>query len=102
MNQDKLTIKTQEVLQNAQELATELNNQSIEIGHILSSIVQTDKDVYPFLLKKANINSSIIEKVIEREIKNYPKVTGGQMYLSNETNEVINKAFELMKELVVS
>ena len=98
MNQDKLTIKTQEVLQNAQELATELNNQSIEIGHILSSIVQTDKDVYPFLLKKANINSSIIEKVIEREIKNYPKVTGGQMYLSNEANEVINKAFELMKE----
>jgi len=98
MNIEKLTIKTQEVLQKAQEMAVSNSQQSIEAGHVLMSILQNDKDVVPFLLKEAGINIESIESALQRIVQSYPKVTGGNVYLSSNMNSVLNNSFEVMKE----
>ena len=88
MDQDKLTIKTQEVIQAAQLIAQEKQHQTIETGHILRALLNTDKDVTPFLFNALNVNSNILESALDKIIENYPKVTGGQMYMSNQMNKV--------------
>ncbi|GAB5418492.1 MAG: ATP-dependent chaperone ClpB [Crocinitomicaceae bacterium] len=97
MDQNKLTIKTQEALQAAQLLATQNGQQTIETGHLLSGILQVDKDVIPFLLKGLNVNTDILEKAVERIVSSYPKVSGGQISASNQMNQVLNNAFAELK-----
>ena len=98
MNIEKLTIKTQEVLQKAQEMAVSNSQQSIETGHVLLSILKNDKDVVPFLLNEAEINIQSIESALDRIVQSYPKVTGGDIYLSSNMSKLINHSFEIMKE----
>ena len=98
MDQDKLTIKTQEVIQAAQLIAQEKQHQTIETGHILRALLNTDKDVTPFLFNALNVNSNILESALDKIIENYPKVTGGQMYMSNQMNKVLNQTLIDMKE----
>lgn len=93
MDQNKLTIKTQEALQAAQQLATQKGQQTIETGHLLSGIFQVDKDVIPFLLKGLEVNETILTKAVDRIIDTYPKVSGGQIYMSSQMNQVLNNAF---------
>jgi len=97
MNQEKLTIKTQEVLQKAHQIANENKNQSIETGHVLKAILTTDKDVTPFLLKELDVNINVIELALDKIIESYPKVTGGQIYLSSSMNQIIQNSFKAMK-----
>lgn len=97
MDQNKLTIKTQEALQTAQHLATQNGNQTIETGHVLSALFEVEKDVIPYLLKAVDADAGILQKATERIIDTYPKVSGGQMYMSNEMNKVLSNAFADIK-----
>jgi ATP-dependent Clp protease ATP-binding subunit ClpB len=92
MNLNNFTIRSQEAVQKAMQLSTLNGNQAIETGHILKGILEVDENVTPFILKKLNINPEAFEKTVDSIIKSYPKVTGGQAYLSNTANQAIVKA----------
>jgi len=79
MNPNNFTIKSQEALQLAQQLAQELGHQQIENEHIFKAIMQVDKNVFPFLLKKLNVNLSLLEQILEKELESFPKVDGGDL-----------------------
>ena len=98
MDLNKLTLKTQEVLNSAQQIAMEKGHQTIETGHVLSSIFQEDKDVIPFLLNELKVNVEILQKATESILNGYPKVSGGQMYMSNQMNKVLSNAFTEMQQ----
>jgi ATP-dependent Clp protease ATP-binding subunit ClpB len=99
MNFNNFTIKSQEAVQQAQQIATAAGNQSIETGHLLKGLLETDENVVSFLLKKLNANPARIEQALEAMIKSYPKVTGGGgQYLSNSTNQALSKAQSFLKE----
>ncbi len=98
MNLNNYTIKSQEAIQQALQLATINGNQAIETGHILKAILETDENVTPFILKKLNVNQVTFTRLIESVINSYPKVTGGQPYLSNAANQALAKAASFLKE----
>ena len=99
MNFNNFTIKSQEAVQQAQQIATATGNQSIETGHLLKGLLETDENVVSFLLKKLNANPARIEQALEAIIKGYPKVSGGGgQYLSNSTNQALSKAQSFLKE----
>ncbi|SFT46494.1 ATP-dependent Clp protease ATP-binding subunit ClpB [Lishizhenia tianjinensis] len=98
MDINKLTTKTQEVIGGAQQMATELGHQAIETGHILSSMFKVDENVLPFLLQQLNINANIFEQLNQQIVQSYPKVSGGQVYLSQNANKAITAGFKLMNE----
>jgi ATP-dependent Clp protease ATP-binding subunit ClpB len=97
MNFDKLTIKSQEALQKSAEIASGLQQQAIEPGHLLKAIVETDENVTNYVFKKLNINESILHSKLDEIINSYPKVSGQQSYLSNAANTVLQNA---EKELI--
>ncbi len=98
MNLNNYTIKSQEAIQQALQLATVNGNQAIETGHILKAILEVDENVTPFILKKLNVNQITFTKLVESVIKSYPKVTGGQPYLSNAANQALAKAASFLAE----
>jgi ATP-dependent Clp protease ATP-binding subunit ClpB len=98
MNFNNFTIKSQEAVQQAVQIASENGSQAIELGHLLKGIMEVDENVTPFLLKKLNVNLSALIKALDRIVSSYPKVSGGQPYLSNSTNQTITKAVSLLKE----
>ncbi len=99
MNFNNFTIKSQEAVQQAQQIATATGNQSIETGHLLKGLLETDENVVSFLLKKLNANPARIEQALDAMIKGYPKVSGGgAQYLSNSANQALSKAQSFLKE----
>ncbi|MFC2113294.1 ATP-dependent chaperone ClpB [Bacteroidota bacterium] len=98
MNTDKLTIKAQEAVQKAQQLALENEHQSIECGHLLKGILSVDENVIPHLFQKLSVNYQQVESVLDNVIKRYPVVSGGQQYLSSSVSNAINKAMISRKE----
>lgn len=100
MNLNNFTLKSQEAIQHAQQLALGNNNQSIETGHILRGILEVDDNVTPFLLKKLNVNPALISQVATRIVDSYPKVTGGgeNLYLSSAANKALLKATNSLKQ----
>jgi ATP-dependent Clp protease ATP-binding subunit ClpB len=98
MNLDKFTIKSQEALQKSAEIASGLQQQSIEPGHLLKAILETDESVSNYLFKKLNINGQILETKLEEIINSYPKVSGQQSYLSNTSNTVLQNAEKELRE----
>jgi ATP-dependent Clp protease ATP-binding subunit ClpB len=98
MNLNNFTIKSQEAVQQAMQIATINGQQAIENGHILKGIMAVDENVTPFILKKLNVNSSMFIKVLDKIVEGYPKVSGGQPYLSNATNQAVAKASSYLKE----
>ncbi|MBP9070487.1 MAG: AAA family ATPase, partial [Bacteroidia bacterium] len=92
MNLNNFTIRSQEAVQKAMHLSTLNGNQAIETGHILKGILEVDENVTPFILKKLNINPETFERTVDSIIKSYPKVSGGQAYLSTTANQAIVKA----------
>ena len=98
MESNKFTIKSQEILQKAQEIASENGHKVIENGHLLKAMLATDQSVIPFLLSKLSVSKQLLEKVTNQLVNSYPKVEGGQIFLSNSTNEVLNDAQKLMQE----
>lgn len=98
MNLNQFTIKAQESVQEAVQLANMNSQQSIEPAHLLKGILKTDDHVTPFLFKKLQVNSIMIEKALDKMIESYPKVSGGQPYLSGSSNQVAGKAASYLKE----
>lgn len=92
MNIDKFTIKTQEVILKAQEIATNAGNQAIETPHILKAMLEVDQDVIPFLFNNMQIDTNRINQALSSQLQSYPKVQGGQIYLSSQAQQVINNA----------
>ena len=99
MNIDKLTTKTQQVLQEAQSIAKMKGNQSLELGHILKAIIEVENSVIPFLNQQLDLDTNLMRKTVDSIIAGYPKVEGGgQLYMSNVTNQVFTDAFKAMDE----
>ena len=92
MNLNNLTIKTQEALQRAQQLAMELKNPVIEQGHLLKGILEVDESVTPFVFKKLGVNLEIIKQTIDSMLQSYAKGEAGQPYMSRAAAEAIQKA----------
>jgi ATP-dependent Clp protease ATP-binding subunit ClpB len=97
MDFNKFTIKSQEAIQQAQNLAESNGNGAIETGHLLKGIFLVDQDVMPYLLQKLAINSKSLELVVDKIIQSYSKVTGGQMHISQPVEKVLNQALLEMK-----
>ena len=98
MDFSKFTLKTQEAIQKAQQVALEHGHQTIENAHLLKGIFLADDSVTPFLLKKMNVNVSIVQQTLDKMVTTYPKVSGGSMSLSSEANVAINRAQNYLKE----
>ncbi|MEY3342525.1 MAG: ATP-dependent chaperone ClpB [Bacteroidota bacterium] len=98
MNTNNFTTKSQEVIQQAQNMAMQQGHQSIDTGHILSSMLDNDENVIPFILKKSNVNVKRFEEQLMVIIDRYPKVSGANQYLSNESIQAIQKANGYLKE----
>ena len=98
MNFDKYTIKSQEAIQKAAEIAMAHQQQAIEPAHLLKAVLQADENVVPFLLNKLSVNRTQFETGIDEIIKAYPKVSGQQPYLGNDTAAALQKAEKYLKE----
>ncbi len=98
MNLNNFTIKSQEAIEQAVQIALQNGQQSIETAHILKSLLANDENVIPFLFKKLGINQKQIETAVDAIIKGYPKVNGGNPYLSNSSNQLLIKAQSYLKE----
>ena len=92
MTFDKFTIKAQEAVQEAVNTAQQNGQQSIEPVHLLKVVMVKAKDVAGYIFQKLGANASQIEMVVDSEIKRLPRVQGGQPYLSNDTNTVLQRA----------
>jgi len=99
MNLNNFTIKSQETLQQAQLLAQELGHQQIENEHIFKAISEVDENVLPFILKKLNVNTALVQQIIDKELESYPKVAGGELMMSREAGKTINEAVIVAKKM---
>jgi ATP-dependent Clp protease ATP-binding subunit ClpB len=98
MNFEKFTIKSQEAISKAQQVAMGFGQQSIENAHLLKAMLEVDENVMPFLLKKLNVNVNVFSQALDRIVEGYPKVEGGQLSLSREANATLQKAMNMLKE----
>jgi ATP-dependent Clp protease ATP-binding subunit ClpB len=98
MDLNNFTIKSQEAIQKATEIAASKQNQSIEPSHLLKAILMVDENVVPYLLKKLNVNFDVFSKELDKLIDCLPKVSGGQQYLSSNSNRALQKASEMASE----
>lgn len=98
MNFDKYTVKSQEVLQKAAEIAGALGQQAIEPAHLLKAMFSVDENVLPFLLKKIAANKEILISKLEEVLNSYAKVSGQQPYLSNDAAKVLQRAEKEIKQ----
>jgi len=92
MNFNQFTIKSQEAIQKAQELTVQNGQQAIESIHLLKGILLVDENATPFLLKKLNVDFPVFSQAVDRIIQSLPKVSGGEVYLSRDANQVLQKA----------
>jgi ATP-dependent Clp protease ATP-binding subunit ClpB len=99
MNFNSFTIKAQEAVQQAVELASGSNNQIIEPGHILQALLSQNEHIVGFLLRRVGANTQLIEKGVQKLLVGYPKVSGGEPSLSNYSNRVLQKAADYSKKL---
>ena len=97
MNLNNFTIKSQEAVQSAQQVATSNGHQSIEPAHILRGMIDVDDNLLPFIFKKVNVNPDKITNGLKNIINSLPKVEGGNIYLSEESNKLFQKAIALAK-----
>ncbi|NQV53934.1 MAG: ATP-dependent chaperone ClpB [Flavobacteriales bacterium] len=98
MNFNKFTIKAQEAVQQAQQLAMGKGQQSIEPAHLLKGIFDVDEQVTPYLFKKLGVNQSAVEQALDRMVDALPKVEGGDHYLGKKAAQALAKAQERVKD----
>ncbi len=99
MNFNNYTIKSQEAIQQAQQLAQEFGHQQIENEHIFKAIFTVDENVLPFILKKLNVNVTMLQQILDKELESFPKVSGGDIMLSREANKALNEASIIAKKM---
>lgn len=98
MNFNNFTIKSQEAVQKAVEIARTNDNQAIEPVHLLKAIITEGESVIKFIFQKLDINQGLIEQLLEKEMASFPKVRGSEPYLSNAANEALTKAVDVSKK----
>jgi len=99
MNFNNFTIKSQEAIQRAQQLAQEFGHQQIENEHLFKAIGEVDENVLPFILKKLNVNTNLIHQILDKELQSFSKVTGGEIMLSREAGKTVNEASIIAKNM---
>ena len=99
MNPNNYTIKSQEALQQSQQLAQSLGHQQVENEHLFKAIWEIDENVLPFILKKLNINVTILKQILDKELESFPKVSGGDIIFSREAGKTVNEASILAKKM---
>ena len=98
MNFNNFTIKSQEAVEKATEIAAAKQNQAIETSHVLKGMLLVDENVIPSLLKKLNVNLDTFTPALDRILDSYPKVSGGEQHLSNDAIKALQKATALSQE----
>jgi len=98
MDGNQFTIKTQEIIQGAQNMAQAAQHPAIENAHLLKSIFTNDKDVIPYLLNQNGINQQHLELALDSILKSFSTVTGGQLYLSQKAQQTLNNAVQLAQK----
>ncbi len=99
MNLNNFTIKAQEAIQFAFQIAQGNNQQAVETGHIFKGLFNSAENVVGFLLKKLDVNVGVFQQTLDKIVESYPKVTGGDQYLSNPANRVLQKSVGLAQEM---
>ncbi len=99
MRLDKLTVKTQEAVQDALEIARKGNNQALEPEHVMLALLRQDDGVVRPLLQKMGLNFENVQSRLEAEIAKFPQVTGAQQFGSNDLNTILGKAFDEAQKL---
>ena len=99
MTFEKFTIKAQEAVQSAINIAQRNGQQTIEPVHILAGVMDKGKDVINYVFQKIGINAQAVETAIQNEISHLPKVSGGEPYLSSETNQVMQRTVETSQKM---
>src|SRR6056297_926134 len=98
MNLNNFTIKSQETIQKAFSIAEGYENQAIENGHLLKALLSQGEGIVNYLLRKLDVNNGNLEEVLDRIIQSYPKVNGGEPYLSNSTSKTLREAMNYSKD----
>ncbi|MEM0519439.1 ATP-dependent chaperone ClpB [Aequorivita flava] len=99
MNFNNFTIKSQEAIQQAQQIAQGFGHQQIENEHILKAIFEVDENVAPFILKKLNVNLTVLKQILDKQLESFPKVSGGDIMLSREANKMVIEASNIAKKM---
>ncbi len=98
MNLNNITLKTQEALQRAQQIALEREHQSIEVGHILKGIFEVDENVTPYIFKKLSANLGVVKQALNSILDSYATQNGGGQVLSRPANEAVQRAGTFLKD----
>jgi len=99
MNFNNYTIKSQEAVQRAQQIAQGFEHQQIENAHILKGIFEADENVTPFLLNKLGVNVDIFKQTLDTILNSFSKVTGAELMLSRNTSTMFNDASNIAKKM---
>ena len=97
MDFNNYTTKSQETIQMAQQIAQSFGHNQIENEHIFKALTKVDENVLPFLLKKLNVNSIVIQQILDKQLESFPKVTGADLMLSREAGKTLNEAYIIAK-----
>ncbi|HLW31333.1 MAG TPA: ATP-dependent chaperone ClpB [Aequorivita sp.] len=99
MNLNNFTIKSQEAIQQAQQIAQGYGHQQIENEHLFKAILEVDENAAPFILKKLNVNLVTLKMILDKQLESFPKVSGGDLMLSREANKTIIEAGNIAKKM---
>ncbi|UGU16171.1 ATP-dependent chaperone ClpB [Sinomicrobium kalidii] len=99
MNLNNFTIKSQEAIQQAQQIAQGYGHQEIENEHLFKAIFEVDENVLPFLLKKLQVNVPLLKQILDKTLESFSKVEGGQLMLSREAGTALNEAGIIAKKM---
>jgi len=99
MNFNNFTIKSQEAVQRAQQIAQGFGHQQIENAHILKGILEVDENVTPFILKKLGVNVELFNRTLDNIIQSFPKVEGGELMLSKTANKMLIDTANIAKKM---
>lgn len=99
MNFNNYTIKSQEAIQQGQQIAQGFGHQQIENEHLFKGITQVDENVLPFLLKKMGVNTSLMYQILDKELERFPKVSGADIMLSREAGKTLGEASNIAKKM---
>lgn len=92
MNLNNFTIRAQEIIQKAFQIAQDAGNQAVETGHILKALLTDEENIIPHILGKSGANKTILERTVDAELSSYPKVSGGESYLSGNAGKALQHA----------
>jgi len=99
MNFNNYTIKSQEAIQQAQQIAQGYGHQHIENEHVFKAIFEVDENVLPFILKKLNANIAMLQQALDKQLESYAKVSGTDLMLSRDSGTTLNEASNIAKKM---